>query len=148
MNHQIADTDKALPTGIAVAVLKYRLYEIDLVVNRALRDVRHIVVGFDDSAHARRAVELISSLSPPRGGRVSLFTAVDTMHVPSQALVPPDTRAAVSAEVTRINKERVARAHQALDRAARLMAELSIAAGMIQTQVRRDPEEQARGIQL
>lgn len=26
----------ALPTGIAVAVLKYRLYEIDLVVNRAL----------------------------------------------------------------------------------------------------------------
>ena len=26
----------ALPAGIAVAVLKYRLYEIDLVVNRAL----------------------------------------------------------------------------------------------------------------
>ena len=26
----------ALPTGIAVAILKYRLYEIDLVVNRAL----------------------------------------------------------------------------------------------------------------
>ena len=25
-----------LPAGIAVAVLKYRLYEIDLVVNRAL----------------------------------------------------------------------------------------------------------------
>src|SRR4029077_16436741 len=25
-----------LPTGIAVAVLKYRLYEIDLVINRAL----------------------------------------------------------------------------------------------------------------
>lgn len=34
-----------------------------LVVRRALRDVRHIAVGFDDSAHARRAVELISSLS-------------------------------------------------------------------------------------
>lgn len=90
-----------------------------LVVKRALRDVRHMVIGFDDSAHARRAVELISSLSPPRGGRVSLFTAVDTMHVPSQALVLPDTRAAVSAEVTRINKERLARAHQAFDRAAR-----------------------------
>jgi nucleotide-binding universal stress UspA family protein len=80
-----------------------------------------MVVGFDGSAHAGRAVELISSLNPPRGGRVSLFTAVDTMHVPSQALVPPDTRAAVSAEVARINKERLAGAHQALDRAARTL---------------------------
>jgi nucleotide-binding universal stress UspA family protein len=90
-----------------------------LVVRRALRDVRHIVVGFDGSAHARRALELMSRLQPPRGGRVSLFTAVDTMHVPSQTLVLPDTRAAVSAEVTRINKGRLAKAHQALDRAAR-----------------------------
>ena len=92
-----------------------------LVVRRALRNVRHMVVGVDGSAHAGRAVELISSLNPPRGGRVSLFTAVDTMHVPSQALVPPDTRAAVSAEVARINKERLAGAHQALDRAARML---------------------------
>jgi nucleotide-binding universal stress UspA family protein len=79
------------------------------------------VVGFDSSAHARRALELISRLNPPRGGRVSLFTAVDTMHVPSEALVPPDTRAAVSAEVTRINKVRLATAHEALDRAARTL---------------------------
>ena len=92
-----------------------------LVVKRALRDVRHIVVGFDNSAHARRAVELISSLNPPRAGRVSLFTAVDTMHVPSQALAPPDTRAAVSAEVTRVNKERLTSAHRSLDRAARML---------------------------
>jgi nucleotide-binding universal stress UspA family protein len=92
-----------------------------LVVRRALRNVRHMVVGVDGSAHAGRAVELISSLNHPRGGRVSLFTAVDTMHVPSQALVPPDTRAAVSAEVARINKERLAGAHKALDRAARTL---------------------------
>jgi nucleotide-binding universal stress UspA family protein len=92
-----------------------------LVVRRALRDVRHIVVGFDTSSNARRAVELVSRLSPPRGGRVSLFTAVDAMHVPSQALVPTDTRAAISAEVARLNKERLARAHQALDRATRTL---------------------------
>ena len=92
-----------------------------LVVKRARRDVRRVLIGVDTSAHARRAVELIASLSPPRGGRVSLFTAVDTMRVPSQALVPPDTRAAVSAEVTRINKERLARAHRVLDRAARTL---------------------------
>lgn len=93
-----------------------------LVVRRALRNVRHIVVGFDSSPHARRAVELISSLNPPRGSRVTVLTAVDTMHVPSPALVPPDTRAAVSAEVARINKERLARAHQALDRETRTLS--------------------------
>lgn len=92
-----------------------------LVVKRALRDVRQVVVGFDSSAHAERAVELTASLNPPRGARVSLFTAVDTMQVPAQAMVPPDTRAAVSAEVTRINKERLERAHQALGRAARTL---------------------------
>lgn len=92
-----------------------------LVVRRALRDVRHIVVGFDDSAHAQRAVEVVSSFTPPRGGRVSLFTVVDTMHMPSHPLVLSDTRAAVAAEVTRINRERLARAHQGLDRAARTL---------------------------
>ena len=88
-----------------------------LVVRRALRDLRHIVVGFDSSAHAQRGVEFISTLNPPRGGRVSLFTAVDTMHVPSQGMVPANTRAAISAAVAQINKERLARTHQALDRA-------------------------------
>jgi nucleotide-binding universal stress UspA family protein len=92
-----------------------------LVVRRVRRDVRHIVVGVDGSAHARRAVELISSLDPPRRGRVTLFTTVETMHVPSQALVPPHTRAAVAAELRRVNKSRVAHAHQALDRAARTL---------------------------
>jgi nucleotide-binding universal stress UspA family protein len=92
-----------------------------LVVRRALRDLRHIVVGFDGSADARHGVELTSSLNPPRSGRVSLFTAVESMYVPSQALVRPDTRAAISAEVTRINEERLAVAHQALNRATRTL---------------------------
>jgi nucleotide-binding universal stress UspA family protein len=92
-----------------------------LVVRRAVRDLRHIVVGFDNSAHAQRGVELISRLNPSRGGRVSLFTAVDTMPVPSYGMVPAETRAAISVEVRRINKERLAGAHQALDRASRAL---------------------------
>ncbi len=92
-----------------------------LIVRHALRDLRQVVVGFDGSAHARRGVELIARLNPPRGGRVSLFTAVDTMHVPSQAMVPLDARATISAEVTRINKKRLTETHQALDRATRTL---------------------------
>jgi nucleotide-binding universal stress UspA family protein len=92
-----------------------------LVVNRAPRDVRHLVVGVDGSPHARRAVDLVASLTPPRGGRIALFTAVDTMHAPSQALVSSDTRAAVAAEVRRINAKRLARARTEIDRAARTL---------------------------
>jgi nucleotide-binding universal stress UspA family protein len=92
-----------------------------LVVRRALRNVRRIVVGFDGSAHAGRAVDLISRLNPPRGGRVTLFTAVDAMDLPSEPLMLFDTRAAVSTEVARINKERLARARQSLDRATRTL---------------------------
>jgi nucleotide-binding universal stress UspA family protein len=90
-----------------------------LVVRRALREVRHIVVGFDGSAEARHALELIARLDPPRGGRVSLLTAVDSLHAPSQALVPSNTRSAISAEVTRVNKARLDRAREGLDRASR-----------------------------
>jgi nucleotide-binding universal stress UspA family protein len=92
-----------------------------LVVQRPLKEVRRIVIGFDGSAHARRAVDLIASLNPPRGGRVSLLTAADTMHVPSQALVPMDTQAAVTAEVTRINYERRARARRDLASATKTL---------------------------
>jgi len=92
-----------------------------LVVRRPLRHLRHIVVGFDDSAQAWRAVKLISRLSAPRGRRLSLLTAVETMPVPSQSLALSGTRAAVAAEVRRINEERLARAHAALGRAARTL---------------------------
>ncbi|MEY4637082.1 MAG: hypothetical protein RJA55_2880 [Acidobacteriota bacterium] len=104
-----------------------------LVVRRALRGVRHIVAGFDDSAHARRAVALISSLKVPPGGRVSLFTAVESMPVPSQALALGDTRAAVSAEVRRINQERLAAAQRALDRAARTLTRAGWQVGTVVT---------------
>lgn len=92
-----------------------------LVVRRPLREVRRIVIGFDGSAYSRRAMELIASLNPPRGGRVSLLTAAEIMHVPSQALVLADTRMAVAAEVTRINVERLAQARKALDRATKTL---------------------------
>ena len=92
-----------------------------LVVRRTLRDVRHMIIGFDGSPHARRTVDLIASLDSPRGGRVSLFTAVDAMHIPAQTLVSRDVRAAVAAEVARVNKQRRRRARKGLDRAARTL---------------------------
>lgn len=93
-----------------------------LVVKHPRRNVRRMVIGFDGSAQARRAVALISRLRAPRGGRVVLFTAVDTMRALSHALMPPATGAAVSAQVMRMNKTRLAKARHALDRAARSLS--------------------------
>lgn len=88
-----------------------------LVVRRAVGDIQRIVVGFDASAHARRAVALIATLDPPRGGRVSLVSVVDMMqHVPSHPLVPSSLRAMLAGEVRRINKDRIAQAREALER--------------------------------
>ena len=88
-----------------------------LVVRKRPRDVRRVVIAYDGSTHAERAVEFVRTLTPPRGGRVTLFTAVDRMVVPSQALAPSSVRATVAAEVTRINVQRVERAKKALTRA-------------------------------
>lgn len=89
-----------------------------LVVRRRQRDVRRIVIGFDGSANAQRAVDLVGRLRPPRGGQVAVFTAVDQMGVPAQALAPRGVRATVAAEVRRLNAERVARAKKDVARAA------------------------------
>ncbi len=89
-----------------------------LVVRRGQRDVRRIVIGFDGSANAERAVEFVGRLHPPRGGQVTMFTAVDHMGVPSHSLAPRGVGATVAAEVRRINAERTARAKKDLARAA------------------------------
>lgn len=88
-----------------------------LVVPRAPRQIRHVVLGFDGSPNAQQAVALVASLEVPPRARITLFTAVDTMQVPAQGLAPASARRAVAAEVARINKERRAEARAALDRA-------------------------------
>lgn len=93
-----------------------------LVVRRAVRRVQHVVIGVDGSSHARRAIALITRLQPPRGGRVLLLSAIDTMWVPAQALAPLGTRATVGAEVGRINRGHLARARREIERASKLLA--------------------------
>ena len=88
-----------------------------LVVRRPQLDVHRIVIGFDGSANAQRAVEFVRKLHPPRGGHVTVFTSVDHMGVPSHALASRGIGATVAAEVRRINAERTARATKEMARA-------------------------------
>lgn len=89
-----------------------------LVVRRAVPRFQQVVIGFDGSEQAQRAVALVARCQVPRGGRVMLVTAADTVRMTSHSLLPSDVRGHVSSEVTRINRRRVAAARAQLAAAA------------------------------
>lgn len=86
-----------------------------LVVRRSTR-VRRIVVAFDGSAMAKRALAFVGRLTPPPHGRVVLAHAVELMPVPSRTFVP-GARIVVR-EVKRTNTRRGKAALRALEQAA------------------------------
>ncbi len=110
-------TRRLLVGSVSRAVAR-RARSAVLVVRRRPADVSRIVIGLDGSANARRAVAFVASLRAPRRGEVTLFTTVERMGVPSQALVPARIRAGVAADVERVNTDRVRTAKQAQDQAA------------------------------
>ncbi len=86
-----------------------------LVVRRPQR-VRTIVVGVDGSEAARRALAFVGRLVPPRGGRVTLVSAVELLAPPSRGRVPG--AASIAREVRRQNTIRARAATKELNRAA------------------------------
>jgi len=86
-----------------------------LVARRSQR-VRKIVIGFDGSPTARRALAFLGRLVPPRDGRVTLVTGVELMTAPSQGRVPG--AGAIAREIRRTNTIRARTATKALNRAA------------------------------
>ena len=93
-----------------------------LVVRRAAHDVRRVVLGFDGSAHARRAVALVARLGAPRGGRVTLLSAAASVpDTPSHVLAPRALRAEVAARRREIVTEQLERARRTLERPARTL---------------------------
>ena len=86
-----------------------------LVVRRPQR-VRRIVVGFDGSPTAQRALTFVRRLVPPRDGHVTLVTGVELRTAPSQGRVPG--AGAIAREIRRANAKRTQTATKALNRAA------------------------------
>jgi nucleotide-binding universal stress UspA family protein len=85
-----------------------------LVVSRPQR-VRRMVVGFDGSPTAQRALAFVGRLVPPRDGHVTLVTGVEMMRRPSQGRVPG--AGAIAREIRRANTIRARTAMKALTRA-------------------------------
>ena len=90
-----------------------------LVVRRAVRNVRSLVIGVDGSQQSARAVEFATRLQPPEGGRILLVTAAPLMSDPSNPLLPSDIRKTAASGVASINRGRVAEARADLQRLAK-----------------------------
>lgn len=92
-----------------------------LIVRRERTDIRRVVLAFDGSSHAQRAVDLLAQCAAPRGGRVTVLTTVDPLFV-SAALVPASERASLERDAARVNRERLAQARQAIEAPARVLS--------------------------
>jgi nucleotide-binding universal stress UspA family protein len=89
-----------------------------LVVRENVHRSGEIVMGFDGSPNACRALDLIAKFTPARGARVTIMRAVEQTRAPSRSLVPARTRSIVASEVKRMNVERMAEARAEVERAS------------------------------
>ena len=111
-------TRRLLMGSVSHAVVRGAVASV-LVVRRRPVEVSRILIALDASAYAKRAVSFVANFSAPRHGEVTLFTAVERMGVPAQALMAASVRGSVRAEVERVNAERTAAARAIQERAAR-----------------------------
>ncbi len=89
-----------------------------LVVRQRSRRVRRIVIGFDASRNAQRAVQLVAKLVAPPDGRVTLVSVAEVLALRSHGPAVRGIRSTIAHEVKRINAERARAAMKALKRAA------------------------------
>jgi nucleotide-binding universal stress UspA family protein len=80
--------------------------------------VRRIVIGFDASPNAQRAVALIATMVAPPDGRVTLVSVPEILAPGSHGPSVGGIRSTIGREVRRINAERARAATKALNRAA------------------------------
>lgn len=89
-----------------------------LVVRRAVRNVRRVVIGIDGSDQSARAVAFATRLEPQPGARMLLVTGAPLMPDPSNPLLPSTIRKAAASGVAEINRRRKAESRANLERLA------------------------------
>jgi nucleotide-binding universal stress UspA family protein len=87
-----------------------------VLVVRCSQRVRKIVVGFDKSPNAKRAVAFVGRLASPQDGRVTVVSAVELRTPPSPRRIPG--AGTIAHEVRRQNMIRSRTAMRDLNRAA------------------------------
>lgn len=95
------------------------------VVRRATRSVlvvkgrptafREVVIGYDGSNHARRAIDLVASCTVPARGRVTVCALVEPAEPQAPALLPRGVRNALAGEAKAFTRARLATAQRGLE---------------------------------
>ena len=92
-----------------------------LVVRRAPVRMRKIMLAFDGSANAARAVDLVARLTPARDSQVTLVQVVQLVAPTSRGPAVGGIRASIAGELKRSNAELSRNAEKALSAAARTL---------------------------
>jgi nucleotide-binding universal stress UspA family protein len=91
-----------------------------LIVRAPVQSVRRLVVGYDGTANAERAVDFIASLRTAPGQRVHVVTVVEPVSSPASAsLLPSSTRTRIRNQAIALNAERRVKAEKAAALAVR-----------------------------
>ena len=117
-SHGYGRLERWMLGSVSRAVVR-RANKTVLVVKGRGKPYRELLLGFDGSNHARRAVAMVASLSVPRRGRVTLLTFVEPVEAQPPALLSGQLRKAYLGEVEALLQRRTTKARGALERAAR-----------------------------
>ena len=77
-----------------------RMKHSALVVRGSTRGVTRVALGFDGSPCARHALDSLTRLQVPKGGRVTIVRVLEQTRFPSLAMLPPSARSAIAAQAT------------------------------------------------
>ena len=93
-----------------------------LVARKAADRVRRLIVGFDGSAEAQRAVRFLARLEPRRGSAAIVVTVTEPVWVPRVTRrLPRATRASLRSEALRFDRKRTERAQAQAAAAASIL---------------------------
>lgn len=108
---------RLLAGSVSRAVLRSAPVPV-MVVQRAPRQVRHIVQALDGSPTAARAVRFLKACTPSKGGRVTVVAVVTHVMPPRTGMLTRELASRIRADIAAHNAQERAAAKQRLQRAA------------------------------
>ncbi len=92
-----------------------------LVVKGRPSRIRHLLVGLDGSPNARRAIEFVASLRPPRDGRATLVRVLEPVGMGAIGRMPGGIRSALARELAEVRSEQTRAAQDDLAAASAIL---------------------------
>ncbi|MEX2147432.1 MAG: universal stress protein [Candidatus Rokuibacteriota bacterium] len=113
--------DRLVVGSVSTAVVRRATCSV-LVVKGRPSPIRRVVLGFDGSTNAWRAVDLVTKLAAPAGNRLTLVRAVEPERASSVERLPPAGRRIVEERTAVLNEQALAAARRDVERAAARLA--------------------------